>query len=417
MRSIITACSLPMPRRITIRKPEGPIRCTIDLPRSKSIANRALILASLAGDLSCVRDLSEADDTRILHQLLREKPRVMHCGAGGTTFRFLLAWASVQQGEEHVLTGDQRLLERPHEDLINALRSLGASIQRTNEGYLVKGSRLPGGNITLDSPISSQFISALLMIAPRMEKGLELRWTGRRLSEPYVRMTVKCLQYFGAIVEEKDDVIHIDCSALTARELHIPRDWSAASFWFEIMLLAEDAQIDLPGLRRDNWQGDEVIVPMLSNWINAEIVSDGVQLRPYMPDILKMGPRRLDLSDTPDLFQPLAFAFAGLGYENTFYGLDNLAEKETDRIAAVAETLSMMEVKVFRNDNTLHIERKTKCFSVAWHVRGDHRMAMAMAPLALLCGSITLRDPDVVTKSYPAFWEDLRRAGFGVELS
>ncbi|HNK43093.1 MAG TPA: hypothetical protein PL002_18025, partial [Flavobacteriales bacterium] len=169
-----------MPDRLTITRPERPIDAVIDLPRSKSVANRLLILASLAGDPGAVKEPGSAEDTRLLRNLLRDRPRVMHCGMGGTVFRFLLAWAAVREGREHIITGDARLLKRPHQPLVDALRLLGADIGAVDNGYRVRGRRLAGGTIVMDAPLSSQFISALLLIAPLMENGLYLRWTGTR---------------------------------------------------------------------------------------------------------------------------------------------------------------------------------------------------------------------------------------------
>lgn len=157
---------------LNISRPSHPLHATVDLPRSKSVSNRALIIASLLGDLSLVSDLSDGDDTRVMFELLRDRPPTMDCGAGGTTFRFLLAWASVQAGEEYFLTGIPRLLQRPHDDLVVALRTLGADIEQVPEGYRVRGRKLQGGHVHFDSPISSQYLSALVLIAPMLEKGL-----------------------------------------------------------------------------------------------------------------------------------------------------------------------------------------------------------------------------------------------------
>ena len=206
-----------MHARVTVTKPERPIHVAIDLPRSKSIANRALILASLVGDLSLVQNMGDADDTRILYGLLRDRPHVMLCGLGGTTFRFLLAWASVQEGEEHIIAGDARLLERPHGMLVDALRALGADIEKVETGFRIRGRRMKGGEISLDTPMSSQFVSALWLIAPCMEKGLALRWAGLRLSEPYVRMTMKCLEHFNVLPALADAGIRVQRSALVCR--------------------------------------------------------------------------------------------------------------------------------------------------------------------------------------------------------
>lgn len=403
--------------RITIRRPDAPIRATVHLPRSKSVSNRALIAASLAGDLGCIEHLSDADDTRILHQLLRNKPRVMHCGFGGTTFRFLLAWASVQAGKEHVVTGDAKLLERPHDDLIGALRKLGAVMERTEEGYSVKGARIEGGMITLDSPISSQYLSALMLVAPHMDKGLRIEWHGAQLSRPYVEMTAKVMRHFGAEVEVGETVIEVKPGRYTTMAFEVPGDWSAAAFWYEIVALTEDAEVELVGLRRDGWQGDQKVARFLSNWVGTLDRVEGVWLKPLLPEVPKRAALAIDLRATPDLFQPLAFTLAARGQAVTFTGLENLALKETDRVAVVVDTLSMMDVRVTGRGAVVSIKGTMHAYRVPWQVRGDHRMAMALAPLALVTGSIIIEDPDVVSKSYPRYWEDLEEAGFGVEWS
>ncbi|MBK7083298.1 MAG: hypothetical protein IPH53_00910 [Flavobacteriales bacterium] len=264
---------------ITIRKPEGPIRARIVLPRSKSMANRALVLASLAGQSDVVIGLPTSDDTRILGVLLRERALAMHCGLGGTTFRFLTAWAAVQPGEDRLITGDKKLLERPHHTLVQALIALGARIDGLASGLLVHGTEMKGGELTIDSPVSSQFISAVLLIAPKMREGLRLRWTGRRLSEPYVRMTIEVLRHFGARVEVSD-LIHVFPGPLHAKPITVPMDWSAAAFWFEIVALAKDARITLEGLRTGTWQGDERAIELWAPWVKAEQTADGLMLSP-----------------------------------------------------------------------------------------------------------------------------------------
>ena len=402
---------------ITIRRPLAPIRARIDLPRSKSISNRALICAAFTGDLTCVNQLSDADDTRILHRLLTERPRVMNCGLGGTTFRFLLAWAAVQVGEEHIVTGEARLLERPHDDLLNALRSLGADIERTSEGYRVRGRKLKGGDVIFDSPISSQFISALMMIAPMMESGLRIVWKGRRLSEPYVRMTAKVMGHFGVKLHEQQDAIVIAPGPYRANALTVPPDWSAAAFWYEIAAISDGAHFTFPGLHSDGWQGDEGIMDILISWVRTR--DDGSGTIIYS---IENGPSPhpwpVYLGNSPDLFQPLVFSCAGTGCKLEFGGLDNLRAKESDRIATVVDALHQLR---------MHGEMQDGVFKLLWSIKnkmplpfdphGDHRMAMALAPLALVCERIMILDPDVVNKSYPRYWEDLEKAGFRLERS
>lgn len=399
---------------VTVRRPPHPIRAAIELPRSKSISNRALICASLAGDPSCIHDLSDADDTRILHHLLTQRRGVMHCGLGGTTFRFLLAWAAVQDGAEHVITGASRLLERPHEDLLNALRSIGADIERTNEGYRVRGRKLNGGEVVLDGPLSSQFISALMMIAPMMGEGLRIAWMGRRLSEPYVRMTARVMQHFGAMVEVGETLIDVKPGRYTVLPFDVPYDWSAAAFWYEIVALADDAELELVGLKANGWQGDEAIVRLMDPFVAKE----GAVLRKRFEPLLKS--LRVDLSTTPDLFQPMVFALAHQDVRWAFTGLYNLAVKETDRLTAVENVLRSLGIAVVRSQDGLSLSGDAPPAPMKDHIfgtHGDHRMAMALAPLALVYGRTTILDPDVVNKSYPRYWDDLERAGFLLERS
>jgi 3-phosphoshikimate 1-carboxyvinyltransferase len=403
-----------MPNAVTIRRPERPIDARITLPRSKSLANRALILASLAGDLSSVIGPGDAEDTRTMLALLKEHPRVMHCGDGGTTFRFLLAWACVQEGEEHLLTGSARLLERPHGPLVDALIALGADLARTETGYHIHGRRMRGGAIAIDSPVSSQFISALLLVAPLFEEGLRLHWTGRRLSAPYVEMTVAMLNHFGVAARVEGDVIHIPASPMRPTSFAVPPDWSAASFWFEIMALADAGTVELQGLRAGTHQGDERAADHWSSLLHFERANTGtiVRSKPFL-----RGDHHFNLQDTPDLFQPLAFTCAGHGLTATFTGLHNLALKETDRLQAVADALRELGCTSHIDQGTFTLSGSiTTSVPAPFDPQGDHRMAMGLAPLALVCEQITILHPEVVAKSYPGFWEDLRTAGFSVEV-
>lgn len=405
-----------MPRSVTIRRPEAPIRARIALPRSKSVANRALIAAQLAGDIGCVREPGDADDTRILHALLRERPRVLDCGLGGTTFRFLLAWAAVQEGAEHVVTGAPRLLERPHADLTEALRSLGAVIDRTAEGYMVRGMRLAGGEVTFRSPISSQYLSALMLVAPQLRDGLRIHWQGAQRSRPYVEMTAAVMRHFGADVSLGERTIDVRPVPYSPRTFTVPLDWSAAAFWYELVGLTGDAEVLLPGLAFDGLQGDAAVVELAGHLVLTDALPEGLCLRSRK--VVERGPSTIDLTCTPDLFQPMACLYAGTGQAVAFSGLDTLAHKESDRLRDMAEALAALGVKVDRSADSFWITptRPGQATPHAFATYGDHRLAMALAPLALVTGRITILDPDVVTKSYPVFWEDMRAAGFGVEF-
>ena len=408
---------------VTITRPEGPVRATIALPRSKSISNRALIMASLCGDLGLVSQLSDGDDTRSMYDLLRTNPRVMDCGAGGTTFRFMLAWASVREGEEHVLTGSTRLLERPHDDLVNALRALGADIERvppfgsSSGGYRVHGRALKGGEVHFDSPISSQYLSALLLIAPRMTEGLTLRWTGTRLSEPFVHMTMKMLSHCGVFPRLELDGVRVDPGPYIPAAIVVPPDWSSAAFWYQIVALSPHAEVLLEGLTDDTMQGDREAQHLWSPWVRTTFNEKGTLLSnggngTAWEDV----PR--NLKQVPDLFQPLAFTLAALGQPAVLTGLDNLRVKETDRLHAVAHAIKQLGGVAAFADGAFAVQQAiTQRSPATFDPDIDHRMALALAPLALVLGSITITDPSVVNKSYPTFWEDLRQAGFAIALS
>lgn len=401
---------------VTVSRPSGPVRAAIGLPRSKSVSNRALIMASLCGDLGLVQHLSDGDDTCSMRELLRDTPRVMDCGAGGTTFRFLLAWAAVREGEEHVLTGVPRLLERPHDDLVDALRALGAGIERVPRGYRVRGRALEGGEVHFDSPISSQYLSALLMVAPRMEKGLTLRWTGTRLSEPFVHMTLKMLAHFGVYPRLELDGVRVDPGAYVPAPIVVPPDWSSAAFWYQIVALSPGGEVHLTGLTDDTMQGDRDAQRLWAPWVTTAFSTAGATLSHRDPaGSWEEMPR--DLRHVPDLFQPLAFTLAARGQAAVLNGLDNLRVKETDRLQAVADAISRLGGEAAFADDVFTAKRGiTAASPMAFDPDIDHRMALSLAPLALLLGSITITDPAVVNKSYPAYWEDLRGAGFGVEL-
>jgi 3-phosphoshikimate 1-carboxyvinyltransferase len=402
-----------MPASVVVRRPPRALAATLALPRSKSVANRALVLAQLAGDMASVKALPDADDTRTLWAALREKPHAMECGLGGTTYRFLLAWAAVQHGSEHLVAADDALLQRPHEDLVHALRQLGADLTPVPKGYRVRGKRLAGGTITFHRPISSQYLSALLLVGTTMRKPLELIWSGPRMSEPYVAMTLRALRHYGAQVEHNMDRIVVHPGPLRPLPLEVPVDWSAAAFWFQLAALGHaGARYTISHLNADGWQGDEHAQALWMPWVQWH---SGVLQRAARA---AEPPREWDLRNTPDLLQPLVFTCACLGVRAHFTGLASLPYKETDRLVAVAAALVHLGLAVHHTSDSLHISGAiTRPDPVPFDSRGDHRMAMALAPLANVCEQITILQPGVVSKSYPAFWDHLALAGYRLEWS
>lgn len=371
-------------------------------------------MASLCGDLQLVSGLSDGDDTRVMRELLVANPLVMDCGAGGTTFRFLLAWAAVREGEEHILTGIPRLLERPHDDLINALRRLGADIDHVPEGFRVRGRSLKGGEVHFDSPISSQYLSALLMIAPRMKEGLTLRWTGTRLSEPFVHMTLKMLAHFGVYPRLELDGVRVDPGDYIPAPINVPPDWSSAAFWYEIVALSPGSEVLLAGLTDDTMQGDREAQQLWSPWVETRFTDEGARIS-HRATLGKWEELPRNLKPVPDLFQPLAFTLAALNQSAVLTGLDNLRVKETDRLQAVADAIARLGGEAAFANGAFAVKGGVTHAAVApFEPDHDHRMALALAPMALKLGAVTINDPQVVSKSYPGFWEDLRSAGFGV---
>lgn len=392
------------------------MRATIALPRSKSVSNRALIMASLLGDLGLVSHLSDGDDTRVLHQLLRDRPYTMDCGAGGTTLRFLLAWASVQTGEEHVITGIPRLLQRPHDDLVNALKTLGADITRVPAGFLVRGRKMKGGRVDFDSPISSQYLSALVLIAPCLQEGLDLHWTGTRLSEPFVSMTLKMLDHFGVRPSLSLDGVQVAPGAYQPVSYTVPPDWSSAAFWYEQVALDPGSDVLLPGLFNETLQGDREAMRLWAPWVTTTVEETGLRLT-HRTDAEPWTREPVDLKHVPDLFQPLAFTLAGRGQAAVLTGLDNLVVKETDRLKAVAEVLNTIGCTGGHRGGTfIQGGTITKKTHLPFDPNIDHRMALSIAPLALVLPSVTIHDPGVVDKSYPTYWTDLAKAGYTVSF-
>ncbi len=400
---------------LTIHAPTRSVEATIALPTSKSVANRALLCAALAGDLSVVRDRPDADDTRILHDLLSAREPILRCGLGGTTLRFALAWAAVQEGREHFVTAGKELLARPHQPLVMALCTLGARIETTMSGFMVHGLRLKGGEVEFDRPLSSQYISALMLVAPTMEKSLSIHWKGGLLSRPYVDMTAQVLRHFGAEVTMGQDGLTVGPGDLKPRPIAIPPDRSAAAFWYQIVALACKAHVVLPGMVGDGWQGDARMTGIMAPLVETIATADGIELVPTRKQ--DTPPGTIDLRDAPDLFPALACTFAGRGIPVTFTGLDNLHLKESDRVQVMADQLQAWGASVAADGSTFHVKggRVAPVKEVVLDPHGDHRMAMALAPLALMSGVVRIDHPEVVAKSYPAYWRHLEAAGFRIE--
>ena len=410
--------------------PYDTIDLRITLDGSKSISNRALIILGLSGAKGAdfLTGLSTSKDTTTLAGLLEQDPSTadtFDAGDAGTVFRFMAAFLSLRPGDQ-VLTGSHRMLQRPIGALVDGLRTLGAQIEYLGEtgypplriGYnpdMGKGMR----RIEVEAGISSQFLSALLMIAPYLPEGIELVPSGRLVSRPYLDLTLRLMQYFGADCGWEGEHIVVQPGAYQPRTLRVEADWSAASYWYSIAALAGEATIHLGGLFADSAQGDAVLAKMMRHFgVSSQFDTDGVLLQ--KPRGAAVRPLfEWDFLECPDIAQTLAVTCAGLGVQGLFSGLETLIIKETDRIAAIKAELAKVGVsfaKLPARFSSKHPDRTYYLVEGKAHweptqapvfaTYNDHRMAMAFAPLALL-GPIEIEHPEVVKKSYLQFWEHL----------
>ncbi|MBF0728539.1 MULTISPECIES: 3-phosphoshikimate 1-carboxyvinyltransferase [Bacteroidaceae] len=395
------------------------IKATIQLPASKSISNRALIINALA-ESNCTPDnLSDCDDTRVMIKALTQDEETIDIMAAGTAMRFLTAYLSVTPGER-IITGTTRMQQRPIQILVNALRELGAEINYiNNEGFpplRIKGTELKGNEITLKGNVSSQYISALLMIAPALKNGLVLHLSGEIISRPYINLTLQLMQDFGAKAAwTSSDSISVAPQPYTSIPFTVESDWSAASYWYQIAALSPKTEIELLGLFRNSYQGDSRGAEVFSRLgITTEFTTKGVKLK-------KTGkaPKRLeeDFIDIPDLAQTFVVTCALMNIPFRFTGLQSLKIKETDRIAALRNELKKLGYLIEEENDSVLMWNGERCEPEETPVIAtyeDHRMAMAFAPAIICHPTMQIADPQVVTKSYPGYWKDLKQAGFQI---
>lgn len=390
------------------------------LPSSKSLSNRALILQALAGNQPVVSNLSDARDTVLMNKLVGTTEKLVDVMDAGTTMRFLTAYFGIT-GASKVMTGTARMKERPIGLLVDALRQIGVSIDYLErEGFPpmeIKGfSGQKAEEVSIPGNVSSQYISALMMSGAALPKGLRIKLTGKVGSRPYIDMTAALMKHFGVEAMFDGDTIHVKHSKYKANPYRVEGDWSAASYWFAYTSLAKDASFYLPGMLDQSLQGDREIVEIMELLgVDAKFDDNGVHLsKSHSTD----HPSQIewDFTDCPDLAQTVLPVCAAKGVVGTFTGLESLYIKETDRVAALRAELAKIDAKIVEPkqgvwrlepgslDTIKHIEVET------YH---DHRMAMGLAPLATLM-DVTIKSPDVVNKSYPGYWEDVKAVGFSI---
>ena len=405
-------------------KPPKLLSGKVKLPASKSISNRALIIHALSGSTVPLDNLSECDDTAVMINSLAKNPETIDIMAAGTAMRFMTAYLSAKAGESHLLTGTNRMQQRPIRILVDALRYLGADIAyERREGFPplhINGRRLQGGELEIDGNVSSQYISALLMIGPVLDNGLTLRLRGEIISRPYIDLTLWTMREFGAVAEWTSvNTIEVKPKPYAAREYFIENDWSAASYWYEMVALSEDkeASIELDGLMDGSKQGDSS-VRYLFSLLGVKTVFGSRRVgEPTTVTISKNGHRvprlEYDFVNSPDLAQTFVVTCCGLGIPFRFTGLQTLKIKETDRISALKTEMAKLGFVLTDIDNCELSWNGELCppTSSVIETYEDHRMALAFAPLAFH-RPISISKPQVVTKSYPQFWDDLQSVGF-----
>lgn len=406
---------------ITVSHPTRKLYGTVALDGSKSISNRALIALALSGGKAsdCLSRLSTSRDTVTLQKLLSQTGDVFDAGDAGTTFRFMAAYLAIQPGEK-TLTGSPRMLERPCGPLVEGLRRLGADISYLGkDGYppllIGEGSFGHVQEVSVPANVSSQFLSALLLIAPYLPDGLTLRPDGPLVSRPYLEMTLSLMRYFGAEAHWQNEAIVVHPGKYIPQPLAVEADWSGASYWYALAALAEEVHLRLEGLFETSWQGDAALVKMMRHFGVQTAFEENAVVLTKMP-VVETGEFRQDFLTCPDIAQTLAVICAGAGVRGIFSGLETLSIKETDRIAALQTELSKIGVRFdAMNSGKEYAVQGRAAWTASPHFAtyGDHRMAMAFAALGIL-GTVEIEDPEVVGKSYPKFWEDLEKVGFEI---
>ncbi len=405
-------------RIIAPRRIEGEI----DLPASKSISNRVLLLNALCATPGRLSNLAQCDDTdAVLSALAQPDASEVNIGAAGTAMRFLTAYFATREGREVVIDGTERMRQRPIGVLVDALRQLGADIEYVEaEGYpplKITGTRLHGGALTVSGSVSSQYITAILLIAPVIG-GITLTIEGEIMSRPYIDMTLALMARYGVKAEWRENVIHVPAGEYTALDFTVEADWSAASYWWAMQAIVPQSRISLKGLEPQSLQGDSRIAELMSqmgvtgNWCGRylDLRSNG--------GVGCCCSTFADLSGTPDIAQTLVVMLCLMGRPFRITGLRTLRIKETDRLEALRTELRKLGyvVKV-EGDDAISWHLETTAAEASPHIctYHDHRMAMAFAPAAIRFPGLIIDDAQVVSKSYPLFWEHLRQAGFKIE--
>ena len=398
---------------------ETLFKAAIEITGSKSESNRCLLLAALFSGLE-IENLSNSDDAQYMQQGLKVENGTVDIHHAGTAMRFLTGYFASQEGKEIVLTGSKRMKERPIKILVEALRVLGASIEYVGEDGFpplkISGKKLANSAVSLPANISSQYISSLLLIAPSLENGLELSLIGKITSVPYIKMTLALLNEIGVATSFKENVIKVEAQAnVSPKKLVVESDWSSASYFYSIVALsAVGSEVSLSSYKQNSLQGDSILAKIYTNFgVETTFKNHTIILKKIANSTIEK--LEFDLANAPDIAQTIAVTSFGLGIACHLTGLHTLKIKETDRLEALNIELTKLGAAITVTNTSLTLEKSEILHSnVEIATYNDHRMAMAFAPLALKT-ELIIEDAEVVSKSYPDFWEDLKTLQFNVK--
>lgn len=404
-----------------VLKKNKTLQSEIVLPASKSISNRLLVMRSLEKALVHFDNLSESDDTYMMRLYLSfiatcsdsKIPMVVDAHNAGTVFRFLTAYLAQKPGK-WLVTGSERMKQRPVADLVTALRSVGAQIEyKEEEGFpplMITGKRLSGDEVEINASKSSQFVTAMMLVAPHFTNGLKIKLTGKPVSTSYIDMTLKLMKDFLVDVDFQDNQIQVQHGHYFVRKLTVEADWSSAAFWYQMAAFLPDSRISLPGLQDKSTQGDRFLAEVFDKLgVKTEFSDEGVVL---MHSGNTSSEIKFDFSDAPDIVPSVMTACAALGVKGFFTGIEHLRVKESDRIESMQNELGKIGAQIVKNGKGYElIPGKKNAETLTFESYGDHRIAMCLAPLALLYDEVKVEDPDVVIKSYPNYWKDLESTG------
>ena len=415
-----------MSSTIKISHPSKIAKGTVNLTGSKSISNRALIIQALCQDDFQIENLSNSADTQTLIKLLASNDKELNAGHAGTTYRFMTAYSAVT-GRNTLLSGSERMHSRPIGELVEALKSLGADIEYSGkEGFpplLISPMDITGSTVNLQANISSQFITALLLIAPTLTNGLEITLESEPVSRPYIEMTLRMMEYFGVSHTWEGLVIKIVTQKYIAKDYFVESDWSSASYLYAIAALSNESDITIKGLTNQALQGDSAISNMMTSFGVESTFSDrSVRITKINNDPVPF--YEYDFISQPDIAQTMSIIGAGKGTSMLFSGLQTLAIKETDRTKALKNELKKYDVSFVKMPTRFAQKSEVQYYTqegtaipneeAEIETYDDHRMAMAFAPLSLMM-PLRIKDKEVVRKSYPNYWKDLEQLGFIVE--